>query len=503
MMGLVQSSSDDLPEVRVLRALMQVFTDQGSAEEILDTFVRGMITGRPTLGRVCVWMAEAGPEGPWLRLVASGRPPGELIQSEWRLKDGDFNHLPFTEPLIGQVAEQAAPRFARDEVAWSSYPRWARKEGIFSFYAAPLCHEDAVLGVLATFHRYRYLDPQVHEATLVWTRIFAEFLGGALAAARSRAAERSVHDRLVRENAYLRRAELRAGGYGEIVGTSSAMQRIRDQVGLAASSDVSVLITGEPGTGRGLVARAVHAKGSRRERPLIQIDAREDAGIEERLIEALDLARWGSLFLRDPTTLPRKLQLRLLRRIERFTDDAERPRLLAGAGPGLRDAVETGRFDPDLMNRLSTLTIELPPLRERPEDIGDLVRHLLAEAGRGRGRPAPAPTRTERRALERYPWPGNVSELRFAVARAVLASEDGPIRFDVGRAAAGRPGPPASVRTDAEIREMERQNLILALEETGWKVSGPEGAAERLGLKPTTLAARMKVMGIARPRNRD
>jgi transcriptional regulator with GAF, ATPase, and Fis domain len=479
---------------------MQIFTERGSVDDILDTFVRGMITGRPRLGRVCVWMAESGPQGPWLRLVASGRPPGELIQSEWRLEDGDFNRIPFTEPLIGQVAEQATPRYARDEVAWFAYPRWARDEGIFSFYAAPLCHEDAVLGVLATFHRYRYLDPQVHETTLIWSRIFAEFLGGALAAARSREAEQSVHDRLVRENAYLRRAERRAGGYGEIVGRSSAMRRIRDQVRLAAPSPASVLVSGEAGTGRSLVARSIHLSSPRKERLLIQLEARDDAGIEDRLTEALDLARWGSLFIRNVGALPRTLQLRLLRRIQGVTDDRERPRIIAGTEPAIRDAVETGRFDPDLMNRLSTLTIDLPPLRERPEDIHDLVQYFLTEAGRGRGRPAPRPTRTERQALERYPWPGNVTELRSAVERAVLTAGDGPLRFDPGRRPSGRPRPPATVRTDEEIREMERQNLVRALEEAGWKVSGPTGAAALLGLKPTTLAARMKARGISRPR---
>jgi len=479
---------------------MRIFTDGGSVDEILDTFVRGMITGRPRLGRVCVWMAETGPQGPWLRLVASGRPPGELIQSEWRLKGGNFNRIPFTEPLIGHVAEQAAPRYARDEVAWSAYPRWARNEGIFSFYAAPLCHEDTVLGVLATFHRYRYLDPQVHETTLVWSRIFAEFLGGALAAARSREAEQGVRDRLVRENAYLRRAEQRAGGYGEIVGRSSAMRRIRDQVRLAAPSAASVLVSGEPGTGRSLVARAIHQSGPRKERPLIQLEARDDVGIEDRLIEALDLARWGSLFIRDVGALPRELQLRLLRRMEGVTDDRERPRMITGSEASLREAVETGRFDPDLMNRLSTLRIDLPPLRERPEDITDLVHHFLTEAGGRRGRRPPEPTRAERQALERYPWPGNVSELRSAVERAVLTSGDGPLRFDLGRESSGRPRPAASVRTDEEIREMERQNLVRALEEAGWKVAGPAGAAALLGLKPTTLAARMKAMGIVRPR---
>jgi DNA-binding NtrC family response regulator len=385
-------------------------------------------------------------------------------------------------------------------VAWPTYPRWARTEGILSYYAAPLLRGDQLLGVLATFHRHRFLDPYAHEAALLWTQALAELLADAVSGAREQARDEEHVSRLAREHAYLRGAEREAGGHGPVLGRSSATGRLRNQIDVAARTEAPVLILGEPGTGRELAARVIHDRSARSLRPLVRLDAAEPGLGETELADHLALAAGSTLLVRNAHLLPHALQLAVLREAEAVEAVPERARIVATAFPELRDSVETGRFDPDLFHRLAVVVIEIVPLRHRPEDVPDLAQHFAAQAARRAGRVAPALSPADRKALQAKPWTGNVWELRLTVERAVAGSGTGPFRLEPVAAPPPAPASEAPILTEAELRTLARENTMRALEAADWKVAGPKGAAALLGLRPTTLAARMKAMGMVRTR---
>ena len=216
--------------------------------------------------------------------------------------------------------------------------------------------------------------------------------------------------------------------------------------------------------------------------------------------------------------IPIDLQGKLLRALqerefERVGDDETRHvdvRVVAATNRDLREEAEAGRFRQDLYYRLSVFPIEVPPLRERREDILPLATHFATRVRRELGIEPPSFTRGHAQQLETYPWPGNIRELQNVVERALILSINGPLRFDLDKSdeSPGFATPISSLTgdetqaylTEAQFREQERQNLTAALEHAGWRVSGPGGAAELLGLKPTTLTHRMKTFGVRRRR---
>ncbi len=210
--------------------------------------------------------------------------------------------------------------------------------------------------------------------------------------------------------------------------------------------------------------------------------------------------------------IPLELQAKLLRvlqegELERVGEERTRRvdvRIIAATNRDLRAEAEAGRFRQDLYYRLSVFPVELPPLRKRPEDVPLLAEHFLALAARKLGRPKPRLTLASVQKLQRYRWPGNVRELQHVIERAVITAEGGRLAIELpgGEVEPVRPAPPAEpaadrVLTDAEVRKLEADNIRAALERANGKVSGPGGAAEILGIKPTTLASRMKALGLA------
>jgi len=344
-----------------------------------------------------------------------------------------------------------------------------------------------------------------------------------------------LKDALERERDYLREEVRVAHNFGEIVGGSEALERLLGQIEAVAQTAANVLILGESGTGKELVARAIHLHSARAEGPLIKVNC---PSIPKELFESeffghvkgsftgahrdrvgrFQLADGGTLFLDEVGEIPVDLQGKLLRALqerefERVGEAQTRRvdvRVVAATNRDLRAEAEAGRFRQDLYYRLSVFPIEVPALRERRDDILPLAAHFLATAGRELGlEPAPL-TRAHAEQLLAYDWPGNVRELQNVIERAVILARNGPLRFELEgaarRAEAPVPGPHGGGRdeppfvTDAEFRERERRNLRAALEHADWRVSGPGGAADLLGLKPTTLAYRMKVFGLRRPR---
>jgi PAS domain S-box-containing protein len=348
------------------------------------------------------------------------------------------------------------------------------------------------------------------------------------------AAEERIRS-LMRETDYLR-AELDAlQGFDEIVGDSPALRRVLADVEKVASGETTVLITGETGTGKELIARAIHRHSPRASRPLVKVNcAAIPASLQEseffghekgaftgatsRREGRFKLADGGTIFLDEVGELPSDLQAKLLRVLQEGEYEAvggtrtERVdvRVVAATNCDLEAMVKEGRFREDLFYRLNVFPLRLPPLRERGDDVELLAESFVKTIARRDGRTMAPLTPDCRYKLKRYSWPGNVRELQNVIERAIITSEDGR-RLNFDRALPqdreqGEPGPAAApaadaVMTDTELRDLERANLTRALEAAGGKISGPGGAAEMVGLKPNTLSSRLKALGIERPRS--
>jgi transcriptional regulator with GAF, ATPase, and Fis domain len=338
-----------------------------------------------------------------------------------------------------------------------------------------------------------------------------------------------IRQKLERENAYLREEETRA--LGEIIGRSPPMRHVSDQVSVVAPTNATVLILGESGTGKELVAREIHKASPRRDGAMVRVNC---AAVPRDLFESeffghvkgaftgalrdrvgrFELAHGGTLFLDEVSEIPIELQSKLLRAIQE--GEYERVggnrtmktdvRLVAATNRNLVEEVRKGKFREDLYYRLNVFPITLAPLRERKSDIPALAAHFVERACREFNKPLALMSGEALAALKAYDWPGNVRELQNVVERAVITARGGPISFEVpspadARQAADRRGdaPLAPIRTDEELRDAERANVMAALNKTRWKVYGRGGAAELLGIKPGTLSARMKKLGLRRP----
>jgi PAS domain S-box-containing protein len=336
--------------------------------------------------------------------------------------------------------------------------------------------------------------------------------------------------RLEAHNAYLQ-DEIRAEhNFGDIIGESPALRKVTQQIQLVAPTDASVLITGESGTGKELVARAIHEHSSRSGRALIRLNC---GAVPEGLFESeffghvrgaftgalkdrpgrFELADGGTLFLDEIGEVPLALQAKLLRvlqeqELERIGDTRTRKvnvRIIAATNRDLKKEVDAGRFREDLFYRLSVFPIEVPPLRERREDIPLLATHFLTQSAKRMNRPALRITQGALNQLSSYDWPGNVRELQNTIERTVILSREGPLHFDLTSLRATdaprerivKESEPV-LRTRDELKRQERDAIAAALKQTAGKISGPRGAAELLGMKPTTLISRIKALGLNR-----
>jgi len=332
------------------------------------------------------------------------------------------------------------------------------------------------------------------------------------------------------ENEFLQE-EFRAS-FGNIIGHSPALQKVLAQIATVAPTEANVLILGESGTGKELVARAIHDLSARKDRPLIRVNC---ASIPKELFESeffghvrgaftgaikdrvgrFDLADNGTLFLDEIGEIPLDLQSKLLRvlqegQFERVGDERTRTvkvRLITATNRDLLAEAKAGRFRLDLYYRLSVFPIEIPALRERLEDIGELAEYFVKQASRRLGVPRPRLTKLHVQELQRYDWPGNVRELQNVLERAVIMAKGGALRFDLPRLqdrSLTRAAPMRSQDADGELSlgelaMREREIVETALHRTNWKIYGPNGAAALLRIKPTTLVSKMKRLDVQKP----
>ncbi len=341
-----------------------------------------------------------------------------------------------------------------------------------------------------------------------------------------------LRERLEQENAYLQEEIRTHANHREILGASEAIAHVLRQIDLVGPTEANVLVTGESGTGKELVARAIHEVSNRKGRPLIRVNC---AAIPRELFESeffghvrgsfsgavrdrvgrFELADGGTLLLDEVGEIPLDLQSKLLRVLqegtfERVGEERTRKvdvRLVAATNRDLQEEVRAGRFREDLYFRLNVFPIECAPLRHRPADVPPLAAHFLRLACARLNVPVPRLTRANMRALQGYAWPGNARELQNVVERAAILARDGKLRIDLpagGDALASPPEHPPAVAPErvldaAEMRAFERDNIARALASCGGRVAGERGAAVLLGLRPSTLASRMKALGVARP----
>ncbi len=486
-----------------------------------------------------VWLIEDGdvcatcrmrPECPdqsrCLHLAASAGNPSDPAE-RWDRLDGDFRRFPLGVRKVGKVGATGAGILLHDmseRSTWIAHPDWARREGIRSFAAQPLAFRGEIVGVLAVFSRAR-----VDAAAFAWLRAFADHAAVAIANARAFAEILHLRARLEVENAYLREDAKGALGGGDIVGTSPALSKVLEQVDLVAPADATVLVLGESGSGKELVAHRVHERSRRASGAFIKVNC---AAIPRDLFESeffghvkgaftgavkdrvgrFEAADGGTLFLDEIGEIPIELQGKLLRvlqegELERVGEARSRHvdvRVVAATNRDLARDVAAGRFREDLYFRLSVFPIVVPPLRDRPADVAPLAEHFLRRSCARLGRPPLRFSARDVRALERYAWPGNVRELASVVERAAILGRDGRPRIDLDPAAphpasSSPPGPEDEVIPAAEWRRRERANVATALQRAGGRIYGPGGAAELLGVPPTTLVSRVKALGLAKP----
>jgi transcriptional regulator with GAF, ATPase, and Fis domain len=325
-------------------------------------------------------------------------------------------------------------------------------------------------------------------------------------------------ERLVAELSYLRQEERERLGLTRIVGQSTAVRRVLEQVQQVAVTDSTVLLLGETGTGKELFATQIHELSNRRGRPMVRVNC---AAIPATLIESelfgrergaftgalsrqvgrFELADHSTIFLDEVGDLPSDVQVKLLRVLEeRQIERLGSPhtitvdtRIIAATHRNLEQRVADGSFREDLFYRFNVFPIEVPPLRERAEDIPLLVWRFVEEFSKAFGKRIDAIDKDSLTALQQYSWPGNIRELRNTVERAMIVATTRRLAIPSPQA----PTPPS--RRSPKLVDVEKEHIRSVLESTGWRIRGVGGAADRLGLKPTTLETRMAKLGLRRP----
>jgi transcriptional regulator with GAF, ATPase, and Fis domain len=399
-----------------------------------------------------------------------------------------------------------------------------RRFGTKSTVAVPLKVQDSVLGVLsfATTRQARHWPGELVERLHRLAQVFAKALARGKTEKRLQDALedlKRLRDQLQRDNVYLRNEIRERRNPSHIVGTSAAIRHALQLADQVAPTSATVLLLGETGTGKERFADAIHELSPRRSRPMVKVNCAAIPGtlIESELfgrekgaytgaltsqIGRFELANGSTIFLDEIGDLPVETQTKLLRVIEnREFERLGSPRsihvdvrIIAATNKDLGEAVRSGRFREDLLFRLNVFPIRLPPLRERPEDIPLLAMAIVEELGASMGRQFEAISRAGLRALQHGYWPGNIRELRNLVERAMITAEGAVLNIEPPPAWVSRQDSPSP-----SLRALEREHVLAVLQQTGWRIRGPHGAAVILGLPPTTLEHRMVRLGISRP----
>lgn len=542
---VMESQGDSRFDPNTALQLLLNIAHEHSLEKLLHKIVSHAVQ-RPYMSCVQVWLVERGDrcahcphrsecpdQARCLHLVAGKGVSTSPETSPSHRFDDLTARNPLGVGLLGEVAAQRTQVIVRDvtQYAGNLGLDWLQPEQIRACGATAITYQGEPLGVIAAFSRER-----LPEEGRPWGQVFADHIGAAIANARAFEEIRRLKTQLEQQNAYLQEEVVEAKACGDLVGQSAALRQIISQIDLVAPTEASVLVMGETGTGKELVAREIHRRSQRKDGPLVRVNC---ASIPKELFESeffghirgsftgaikdragrFETAEGGTLFLDEIGEVPLDMQGKLLRvlqekRYERVGDDRTyqaNVRIIAATNRDLKKATSAGRFREDLYYRLHVFPIQVAPLRERRDDIPLLAKHFVEISVKELRCPKPRLTRAAIVQLQSYDWPGNVRELRNVIERAVILARGGVLQFDLPGlptanptipAKADAPGQPAAkFLTEVEMLQRERENLLAVLEQADWKIKGPDGAAELLGIKPTTLLSRMKKMGLTRPRS--
>lgn len=523
-----------------LAGLLLEIAQERSPQQLLQKLAQRVLVGPVHLVAV-VWLLddEEGSEATapgtaspgqvrWLYAVAGGIS----AEQPHRLPDR-LAQIPVGKGPIGRIAVTRETvvinDLDKDQGELVDVADWLEERHVRGVLAVPIVYRDEVLGVIASFDQ-----KNVPDEACRWGRIFADHIAGAIANARAFEEIQRLTEQLEQQNAYLREEVVEAKAFGTLVGQSAALGQVVNQIDLVAPTDASVLILGETGTGKELVAHEIHHRSSRRDKPLVRVNC---ASVPKDLYESeffghakgaftgaikdrtgrFETAEGGTLFLDEIAEVPLELQSKLLRvlqekRYERVGEDRTRRadvRIIAATNRNLKEEVEAGKFREDLYYRLNVFPIQIAPLRERKDDVPLLAQHFVQRSVKELRCPKPRLTRAGIIRLQSYDWPGNVRELQNVIERAVILARGGVLEFDLPL----RDTPPAArsqalpaddsspeLLTEDQMRLRERENLLAVLAKTEWKIKGPGGAAEFLGVKANTLLSRIKAMGLKRPK---
>jgi formate hydrogenlyase transcriptional activator len=471
------------------------------------------------LDRSTLWQTTKQEPGTLL-LTHIQHPSGSLSPPE-RMNGYDF--FPWItqkvlggETVIFSKMTDIPPEAARDRENLLAY-------GTKSDVIVPLSvGEGAVLGMLtfAVMHEERSWPETVVKGFRLIAQVFANALERKRIDSRLREHIREIEElkeRLERENIYLKEEIGLLAEHKGIVGQSVAMKRVLRQAEQVAQTDSTVLLLGETGTGKELLARAIHGMSLRKDRPLVTVNCaslpptlieselfgREQGaytGALTRMIGRFEIADGSTLFLDEIGELPLDLQSKLLRVLEDGTFErlgSTKPlhvnvRIIAATNRDIEQGVKDGKFRQDLFYRLNVFPIVIPPLRKRPEDIPLLLQAVVMEFQNKMGKEIESIPKKTMQALQSYSWPGNVRELRNMIEHAMILSKSKILDVHLPKQAS------SDIEAPGNLQDMERMHMVAVLEKTGWRLAGKGGAAEVLGLKRTTLLSKMKKLGIKR-----
>jgi transcriptional regulator with GAF, ATPase, and Fis domain len=523
----------DLPASAIGEGIMGALKSIGEALDLDRTQVGLLQEDNRDMVRIHYqWLREGLPPDP-LNLDFTGMPASSMPWMNARLQMGqsivfdDCIQLPIEATVERKIFEARGTRSA---------------------VILPLTAGGVTIGLVGFTQIRRKREWTAED--LVTLNLVAQIIANSLARKhaddeRRRAFEEleALKARIENERDYLREEIRIDHGAADIIGGSPALRSALAAVQAVARTNATVLVCGESGVGKELFAREIHARSGRADGPLVKVNC---AAVPKELFESeffghvrgaftgahkdrtgrFELAHGGTLFLDEVGEIPLDLQSKLLRvlqegELERVGDDRTRSvnvRVVAATNRNLETEVAAGRFRQDLYYRLSVFPIEVPPLRLRREDIVPLAQHFLQLFCRDSGRARLTLSEEHKRSLCDYHWPGNVRELQHVIERAVILSSVPPLRLDLALPASQvSPAPQASpliapaappplaarpaatVMTESDLRALERDNLMAALEKARWRVSGEGGAAQLLGVRPSTLRDRMKALGIQRP----
>jgi formate hydrogenlyase transcriptional activator len=509
--------------LQINNAIITNLTQPALLHSISEAFLRVV-----SFDRCAITLYE--PERDTFRFLAV---EGDLLSDYFRAGLEDRR----SETCVGWVFDHQRLLLRRDLGKEQQYANERRlvAEGIRSMCVLPLVFQGKCFGTLSLVSREkdRYSDEDAAFLQEVANQV-------ALAIQNMQSFQEidNLKARLEKENVYLREELRTEHNFEEIVGNSPALLKALHAVDQVAPTDSTVLIYGETGTGKELVARAIHSRSARNGRALVNVNCSAISaglveselfghmkgaftGALERRIGRFELANGGTIFLDEIGELSLETQVKLLRVLQEHEFEpvgSSRSlrvdvRVIAATNRNLREAVEAGRFRSDLFYRLNVFPIELPPLRERRSDIPQLVAFCVTRFSKRLGKKIDGVSRESMENLVNYPWPGNIRELQNVIERAVVLSVDPTLRLDRDLMPKGVADPETDVPGHREpdldsakplltLDEVDRNHILAALQHASWVVDGPKGAAKILKLHPNTLRHRMNKLGIKGSRHR-